>query len=157
MSSLPSAVLPEIADYLDCLYSLSPIQPETPETQEFYQRDIIRFLQFVSSSLSIQHVLVSTETDQSLTDVLNLLFDGKMVQQLNPESFDLVISFSEETLPAEQFTKILGAGKKGSVFVIGHLPDSKEMVQQWVDTFTASGLKGSFLPVGKGLWFGTKL
>lgn len=157
MSSLPSAVLPEIADYLDCLYSLSPIQPETPESQEFYQRDIIRFLQFVSSSLSIQHVLVSAETDQALKDVLALLFDGKMGHQLNSESFDLVISFSEETLPADQFTRILGAGKKGSVFVIGHLPDSKEKVQQWVDVFTASGLKGSFLPVGKGLWFGTKL
>lgn len=157
MSSLPSAVLPEIADYLDCLYSLSTIKPETPESQEFYQRDIIRFLQFVSSSLSIQHVLVSVETEQALKDGLILLFDGKMVQQLNPESFDLVISFTEESLPAEQFTQILGAGKKGSVFVIGHLPDSKEKVQKWVELFTASGLKGSFLPVGKGLWFGTRL
>lgn len=157
MSSAPSAVLPEIADYLDCLYSLSPIQPETPESQAFYQRDIIRFLQFVSSSLSIRHVLVSPETDQALKEDLALLFDGKMGQPLNSETFDLVISLSEKSLSNDQFRRILDSGKTGSAFVIGHLPDRSETVQEWVGAFTASGLKGSFLPVGKGLWFGTKL
>lgn len=149
MSSQPSALLPEIADYI---HSLSRSFPMTgiPAQTSPENDGLFRLLLILKLTGRVHTVAVISASDSALREFLQAHF----IQTALSDGPDLVLDISEdrsEPSPESFFSRL----NRGTLVVQGPLTGQSGTGQNQRSA-SPDGFTGSFLPAGRGFWFAIK-